>query len=108
MFQFFKSIFSFEEKANRIEYLIYLIIEIIMIIVILNLFDKVTKESETFINICYIWLVFNILFLPLQAVTTRRLRDIGINRGYIFFNFIPMINIFFKLFLLFKKGKNLA
>lgn len=107
MFQFFKRIFSFEGKSNQFEFLMYLIIEVIENFVIINLFNDITKKSETFINICYIWLIYNILFLPIQAVTTRRLRDIGINRGYILFNFIPLINVFFKLFLLFKKGKRL-
>lgn len=107
MFQFFKRVFSFEGKSTRIQYLIFLIIELNANFGMTYFFNKITKETETLINVSYILLIYNILFLPVQAVTTRRLRDIGINRGYIFLNFIPIINVFFKLFLLFKKSKRL-
>jgi uncharacterized membrane protein YhaH (DUF805 family) len=38
-------------------------------------------------------------------VTTRRLRDLKINGGWIFLNFIPGINVLFKIYLSFAKGK---
>jgi uncharacterized membrane protein YhaH (DUF805 family) len=101
-----KRIFSFKGKANRFEYSICFIVELIENLVLIFLFRKITHQSETFINICYIWLIHNCLFLPIQATITRRIRDIGINGGYIFLNFIPIINCFFKIYLLFKKSKS--
>ncbi len=92
-------------KSNRIEFGIYLFFEIIAVIYVLYLNKNMSFENETVYNLFYTWIILNFIFVPINAVSTRRLRDIGINRGMIFLNFIPIINIFFRVFLLTKKGR---
>lgn len=92
-------------KANRIEYGIYLFFDIIANFTALYLSRITNFKDETIINLFYVWLVLNFIFVPINAVSTRRLKDIGINRGIIFLNFIPIINIFFRLYLLLKRKK---
>jgi uncharacterized membrane protein YhaH (DUF805 family) len=92
-------------KANRTQYGIYLFFEIIAVIYVLNLNKNMIFNDETVYNLFYTWIILNFIFIPINAVSTRRLRDIGINRGIILLNFIPIINIFFRLYLLFKSGK---
>ena len=93
-------------KANRFEFTIYLFVEIIATLFVIDLYKKMNFNNETVINLFYIWIILNFFFIPIQAVTTRRLRDVDINRGLVILNFIPIINVFFKIFLLFKKGTN--
>ena len=94
-------------KSNRIEYGIYLFFEIIAVIYVLHLNKNMSFENETVYNLFYTWIILNFIFVPINAVSTRRLRDIGLNCGLIFLNFIPIVNIFFRVFLLTKKGKEL-
>ena len=92
-------------KANRIEYGIYLFFDIIANFTALYLIKEIKLKDETIINLFYVWIILNFIFVPVNAVSTRRLNDIGINRGVIFVNFIPIINIFFRIYLLFKRKK---
>ena len=93
------------EKSNRIEFGIYLFIEIITVIYVLHLNKNMSFENETVYNLFYTWIILNFIFVPINAVSTRRLRDIRMNCGMIFLNFIPIVNIFFRVFLLTKKGR---
>lgn len=45
-------------------------------------------------------------FVPMQAATTRRLRDLSANSVFLIFNFIPVLNIAFTVFLLLAKKKH--
>jgi uncharacterized membrane protein YhaH (DUF805 family) len=94
-------------KSGRIEYAIYLLIEIIANFLVVYFYKKMNFNDKTVINLFYIWLILNFIFVPIHAVSTRRLKDIGINRTIIILNFIPIIKIFFSLFLLFKKAKTI-
>jgi uncharacterized membrane protein YhaH (DUF805 family) len=95
-------IFRFNQKSLNHFYLFF---EIIAVIYVLYLNKNMSLENETTYNLFYTWIILNFIFVPINAVSTRRLRDIGINCGMIFLNFIPIINIFFKVFLLVKKGR---
>jgi len=92
-------------KSGRIEYGIFLLIDVIANFSVLYLNKNMSFNDKTIINLFYIWLILNFIFVPIQAVSTRRLRDVGINATTIVLNFIPIVNIFFRLFLLFKKAK---
>ncbi|WP_413614219.1 DUF805 domain-containing protein [Flavobacterium sp. N2013] len=92
-------------KSGRLEFGIYLLIELFANFLILYLKSNLSLNDKTIINWFYILLILNIYYIPIQAATTRRLRDLGINSLLIIFSFIPIFNIFFKLFLLFKKTK---
>ncbi|WP_409024843.1 DUF805 domain-containing protein [Flavobacterium sp.] len=44
-------------------------------------------------------------FVLFQSVTVRRLNDLKLNRTLVILNFIPVVNIFFKIYLLIMIGK---
>jgi uncharacterized membrane protein YhaH (DUF805 family) len=90
-------------KSGRIEYGIYLLVNIIANLFVLYLFNNTNWGNKTVINLFYIWIILNVLFVPFHAVTTRRINDLGRNKMLIIFNFIPIIKNIFNLFLLFKK-----
>jgi uncharacterized membrane protein YhaH (DUF805 family) len=96
----------FTGRAGRLEFLVYLLIEIIINIVLLYLKDNTNLDDEQIMYIFYSCLLLLIPFIPLQAVATRRIRDLRLNGGWIFINFIPIINIPFKIFLCIAKGKS--
>jgi uncharacterized membrane protein YhaH (DUF805 family) len=96
---------SFSGQSGRVEYFIYLIIETVAKLFALYLNENKSLDDKTIIYIFYVNLIILMTFIPIQAVTTRRLRDLKINRGFIFINFIPLINIFFKLYLAIAKRK---
>ena len=105
-FKLFRYYYSdLDGKSGRLEFGIYLLIELFANFLILYLKSNLSLNDKTIINWFYILLILNIYYIPIQAATTRRLRDLGINSLLIIFSFIPIFNIFFKLFLFFKKTK---
>jgi uncharacterized membrane protein YhaH (DUF805 family) len=50
--------------------------------------------------------LFFLLFIPLNAVSVRRIRDLGFNGGFVFLNFIPYINLLLIFCLLIIKGED--
>lgn len=91
---------SFSGKAGRVEFGFYLIFNILMYYLALDLYSKVNLDNEKILNLFYVCFIILITFIPFQAVTTRRLRDLRINPTYIVFNFIPILNLVLKIFLL--------
>ena len=98
---------NFKDISGRIEYSIYFVIDVIANFLIYFLKQNASINDKSVINLFCIWIILNVTFVPIQAVTTRRLRDVGIKESIIIINFIPIINIVFRIFLLFKKGKKL-
>ena len=88
-------------KAGKVEYFIYLFIQLIAGVFIIYLNANTNWADKTIMNLFYIYLIFLIIFIPIQAVTTRRLCDLKINRSFVFINFIPGINLLFKIYLTF-------
>jgi hypothetical protein len=41
----------------------------------------------------------------MQAAVTKRLRDMNLNPGFIFINFIPILNLVFRIYLCVAKQK---
>jgi uncharacterized membrane protein YhaH (DUF805 family) len=103
LFRYYYS--DLDGKSDRLEFGIYLLVEIIANFLLLYLENNLSLNDKSIINWFYILLILNIYYIPIQAATTRRLRDSGISTVLIILNFIPIFNIFFKLFLLFKKTK---
>ncbi len=97
----------FSGRAKRFEFSICLFFEIIIQVVIFYLDFHKNLNDRTVIYMFYNYLILLITFIPIQAITTRRLRDLGINGGWIFLNFIPIINIPFKAYLLFAKSREI-
>ena len=101
---FFKKIFyyysNFSGKAGKLEYFIYIFMQFISGLIILYLNSKINWIDKTILNLFYMYLIFLLTFIPVQAVTTRRLRDLGISINLVVLNFIPIINILFKVYLI--------
>ena len=108
--KFLKKIFyyysNFSGKAGKLEYFIYISIQFLSGLVILYLSSKIKWIDRTIINLFYINLIFLLTFIPFQAVTTRRLRDLNISINLVVLNFIPIINILFKIYLTFASNEN--
>lgn len=97
---------SFTEKSGRIEYVIYCSVMLLMSSLALDLNRNINLDNEKILNIFYCCLIILVTFVPMQAATTRRLRDLNANPAFVIFNFIPVLNIVFTIFLLFAKRKN--
>ncbi|RKR05274.1 uncharacterized membrane protein YhaH (DUF805 family) [Flavobacterium sp. 90] len=94
---------SFSSKSGRIEYGIYCLINVLMGYFALYLYSNVSLDNERILNIFYSCLILLITFVPMQAVTSRRLRDLNAKPTFFLFNFIPILNIVFVIFLLMAK-----
>jgi uncharacterized membrane protein YhaH (DUF805 family) len=97
---------SFTGKSGRIEYAIYCSCNILMYWLALDLYRNVNINNEKILNLFYICLIILMTFVPMQAATTRRLRDLSANSVFLIFNFIPVLNIAFTVFLLLAKKKH--
>lgn len=97
---------SFTEKSGKIEYAIYSSATFLLSYLAIDLHRNVNLENEKILNIFYNCLIILIIFVPMQAATTRRLRDLNANPAFVFFNFIPILNIAFTVFLLLAKRKH--
>lgn len=94
---------SFSGKSGRIEYAIYCSVFLLMSCLALDLQRSVDLDNKKILNIFYTCLILLMTFVPMQAATTRRLRDLNANTTFVIFNFIPILNIAFTIFLLFAK-----
>lgn len=94
---------SFSDKSGRIEYGVYCLINILMGYFALYLYSNVNLDNEKILNIFYSCLILLMTFVPMQAATTRRLKDLNANPTFFLFNFIPILNIVFVIFLLVAK-----
>lgn len=93
---------NFSGRASRNEYSYYILFKIILVAV-LFLMNWITDNKIALIfNLCIFQLV---IFVPMQAVTIRRLRDLGMKWNYIFFNFIPFFNFILTTILLITHGQ---
>lgn len=71
----------------------------------INLYSRINLDNEEILNLFYVDLILLLQFIPMQAVTTRRLRDLNINTTLIIINFIPIISLIFKIYLAVAKPK---
>lgn len=94
---------NFDNRSTRSEYGYYILLNIILSLVIYFINRMTGNSLALFYNICILQLV---LFVPMQAVTVRRLHDLGIKWHFFLLNFIPLVNFFFMLYLLINKGEN--
>ena len=101
----FRDYSNFSSNSNRLEYGIYQIINLIVIIIVFDFSSRINFKTNDVMYLFYVWIVVLITFVPLQSVTVRRLNDLKHNRTLIVFNFVPFINIIFKIYLLIMIGK---
>ena len=96
---------SFSGKSGRIEFGIYFLIYSVLQIIMINLYTRINLDNEEILNLFYIYLILLLQFIPMQAVATRRLRDLNINTTLIIINFIPIVSLIFKIYLAVAKPK---
>lgn len=94
--------FNLKGKANRVEYGIFLLIELVVNVSAYLLFLNTNFYDKTVVNFFYCWIIFNITYIPILAVNTRRLRYLKLHGGLIVLCFIPLISWVFRLYLLLK------
>jgi uncharacterized membrane protein YhaH (DUF805 family) len=97
---------SFTEKSGRIEYGFYLLGYALLNYCALDFYRTIDLNSERILHLFYICLIVLFTFVPMQAVTARRLRDLNAKPAFLVFNFIPVLNLVFMAFLLFAKPKS--
>lgn len=90
---------SFSGKSGRIEFGIYFLIYILLQIIMISLYSRINLDNEKILNLFYVDLILLLQFVPMQAVATRRLRDLNLNTTLIILNIIPIINILFNIYL---------
>jgi len=96
----------FSGRAGRIEFSIYLFVELIAEVVVYYLDSHKSLNDKTILYLFYTCGILLLTFIPIQAVTTRRLRDLNINGGWIVINLIPILKVPFKVYLLIAKHRN--
>lgn len=94
---------NFSGRATRREYALSILLMLVLFYAAIFFFN--------FIDSYYLKAIINsktmifFLFIPFNAVTVRRIRDLGYNGGFVFLNFIPYINLILILCLLIFKGE---
>lgn len=94
---------NFSGRATRSEYVLSILFMVVVFYAAVLFFN--------FINSYYLKALINsktmifFLLIPINAVSVRRIRDLGYNGGLVFLNFIPYINFIFILCLLIFKGE---
>ena len=94
---------NFSGRATRNEYGSWVFFMFLMLIVV-SLFAYFIDDN--LVRALNFQILIFLLFIPIQAVTVRRIRDLGFNGGYIFLNFIPYVNFLLILSLLILKGED--
>lgn len=93
---------NFDSRCARSEYGYYILFNIVLVLVIYSMNNIAENKLALFYNLCIFQLVF---FVPMQAVTIRRLHDLGMKWYFFLLNFIPLVNFFFSLYLLITAGE---
>ena len=93
---------NFDSRSTRSEYGYYILFNIILVSVIYSMNILIENKMASFFNLCIFQLIF---FVPMQAVTIRRLHDLGMKWHFFLLNFIPLVNFFFALYLLITEGE---
>lgn len=93
---------NFSGRATRSEYR-YFILIFFMVVLVICLLYWVTKNYLTLIfNLCVFQLA---IFVPMQAVTIRRLKDLGMKWSFSLLIFLPFFNLLLIMYLLLTPGQ---
>jgi uncharacterized membrane protein YhaH (DUF805 family) len=93
---------NFSGRATRSEYS-YFILIYFMVVLVISLLYWVTKNNLTLIfNLCIFQLA---IFVPMQAVTIRRLKDLGMKWSFSLLIFLPFFNLLLLMYLLLTPGQ---
>jgi uncharacterized membrane protein YhaH (DUF805 family) len=93
---------NFSGRATRTEYGYYILFNIIVVLVICLMNRMADNKLDLFFNLC----VFqSVMFVPMQALTIRRLRDLGMKWQFFLWNFMPFFNFLLVIYLLLTPGQ---
>ena len=97
---------NFSGRASRSEYSHHILIYVTLGLVICLMYWMTNNNLNFIFNLCVFQLA---IFVPLQAVTIRRLKDLGIKWNLFLLNFFPFFNLLLILYLLLtpvQRGEN--
>lgn len=93
---------NFSGRATRGEYRYFILILVVLVVFIGLMYVLNHSNLSLIFNLCVFQLV---LFVPLQAVTIRRLKDLGMNWHYSLLFFLPFLNLLLMMYLLLTPGQ---
>jgi uncharacterized membrane protein YhaH (DUF805 family) len=93
---------NFDSRSSRSEYGYYILFNVVLVLIIYSMNLLTENKLASFFNLCIFQLV---MFVPMQAVTIRRLKDLGMRWQFFLLNFIPFVNFFFSIYLLITAGE---
>jgi uncharacterized membrane protein YhaH (DUF805 family) len=93
---------NFDSRSSRSEYGYYILFNVVLVLIIYSMNLLTENKLASFFNLCIFQLV---MFVPMQAVTIRRLKDLGMRWQFFLLNFIPFFNFFFSIYLLITAGE---
>ncbi len=93
---------NFSGRATRSEYGYFILIYFMIVLVICLLFWVTKNNFNLIFNLCIFQLA---IFVPMQAVTIRRLKDLGMKWSFSLLIFLPFFNILLMLYLLLSPGQ---
>lgn len=93
---------NFSGRATRSEYGYFILIYFMIVLVICLLYWVTKNNFNLIFNLCIFQLA---IFVPMQAVTIRRLKDLGMKWSFSLLIFLPFFNILLILYLLLSPGQ---
>ena len=93
---------NFSGRASRSEYSHHILIYVTLGLVICLMYWMTNNNLNFIFNLCVFQLA---IFVPLQAVTIRRLKDLGMKWNLFLLNFFPFFNLLLILYLLLTPGQ---
>ena len=93
---------NFSGRASRSEYGYYILIYFMVVFVICLLYWVTKNNLNLIFNLCIFQLV---IFVPMQAVTIRRLKDLGMKWSFSLLIFLPFFNFLLMTYLLVFSGQ---
>ncbi len=93
---------NFSGRASRSEYSHHILIYVTLGLVICLMYWMTDNNLNLVFNLCVFQLA---IFVPLQAITIRRLHDLGMKWSFSLLIFLPFFNLLLILYLLLSPGQ---
>ena len=93
---------NFSGRAARSEYGYYILFYVVLVLVIYASYILTENKIASFFNMC---ILQSVMFVPMQAVTIRRLRDLGMKWNFFLLIFLPFFNLLLIMYLLLTPGQ---
>lgn len=93
---------NFSGRSTRSEYRYYVLFNVFFVLVIYSIYKITENQLASLFNL-HIYVL--VMFVPIQAVTIRRLHDLGMKWHYFLLIFLPFFNVLLMVYLLMADGK---